>query len=249
MGPSPICLCMVCVYSFPLPPALFGLLPIRLLTDSGCSMLRRSGERGSWWARLNLTAQQIPTSTYLTISAKTSQAIFAFFHMQHAKPCIFKGMCGAFNTKELPPLGWGLVWGLLFLSHYLPNMGSVWWFCCAGIRTPPQVSPQMLSASYLKVFLFHHLLVKHGKTFSRWSPSKGGGFSSSFRFPDMLQQYLLPSHSPYGSTCSTPLHVPRQWPSNVFFQPKLVLLGLFTVPYLLQMIYLLKSRWPSINTR
>lgn len=32
---------------FPLPPALFGLPPIRLLTDSRCSMLGRSTERGS----------------------------------------------------------------------------------------------------------------------------------------------------------------------------------------------------------
>lgn len=95
----------VCI-PFPFPLALFGLLPIRLLTDSGCSMLWRSGERGSWWARLNLTAQQIPTSTYLTISAKASQKIFAFFHMQHAK--LFKGMWNAFNTKEFPPWGGGL---------------------------------------------------------------------------------------------------------------------------------------------
>lgn len=118
----------VCI-PFPFPLALFGLLPIRLLTDSGCSMLWRSGERGSWWARLNLTAQQIPTSTYLTISAKASQKIFAFFHMQHAKP--FKGMWNAFNTKEIPPLGWGLVWGLLCCTLvYLPNMGSVSSFYC-----------------------------------------------------------------------------------------------------------------------
>lgn len=186
----------LCVFLSPSPCTVW-FASIRLLTDSGCSMLRRSGERGSWWARLNLTAQQIPTSTYLTISAKASQKIFAFFHMQHAKPCVFKGMCNAFNTKEIPPWGGGLfeVCCAVLLSHYLPNMGSVWWFHCVGIRTPPQVSPQMLSASYSKVFLFHHHLVKHGKTFSHWSTSKGDGFSSSFRFLTC-----------YDSICCSPTH-------------------------------------------
>lgn len=59
----------------PVPFPLFGLPPIRLLTDSGCSMLGRSRERGSWWPRLNLTAQQIPVSTYLTITVITSEQI------------------------------------------------------------------------------------------------------------------------------------------------------------------------------
>lgn len=86
-------------------PALFGLPPIRLLTDSGCSMLGRSRERGSWWPRMNLTAQQIPASTYLTITVKTSQQIcvrllYRFFtcNMQsHA----YSKECTSFNTQEI----------------------------------------------------------------------------------------------------------------------------------------------------
>lgn len=115
--------------------------------------------------------------------------------ISHATSHVYSKECAMpLIPRKFPPWGGGLfeVCSAVLLSHDLPNVRLVWWFYCAGIRTPPQVSPQMLSTSNSKVFLFHRHLVKHGKTFSHWSTSKGAGFSSSFRFPDTLSQQLFP---------------------------------------------------------
>lgn len=90
----------------PVPFPLFGLPPIRLLTDSGCSMLGRSRERGSWWPRLNLTAQQIPVSTYSTITVITSEQICMRLLYRSSRAtcktmCIQRNVPTSLNTKEI----------------------------------------------------------------------------------------------------------------------------------------------------
>lgn len=106
IGPISIYLCAVCVYSCPFP-SVFGLPPIRVLTDSGCSMLWRCRECGSWCPGLCQRSRCL-FLIFLTITKNASQRI-----------CISKiKIWGNLKAFSLFIYHVFVLW-FIYISHYL----------------------------------------------------------------------------------------------------------------------------------